>query len=89
VVASNLPHGRYLQLPYAEYVTDILRNLAAIAPSARFCFISGAGTLHDEEDSNSLARVLTTEQFSVRAPHSLLPMINFSYMFKAPPATNA
>ena len=43
---------RYLVLPYPGYLRDIIANLCACAPSARFCFIGGEGCTQDPGPDN-------------------------------------
>ena len=56
VVVTNMPHGRYLQLPYKGYLREIICTLASTAPAARFGFFHAAGDLQDDGPDN-LARV--------------------------------
>jgi len=44
--------GRYLVLPYPGYLRDIIANLCAFAPAARFCFIGGEGCMQDPGPDN-------------------------------------
>jgi hypothetical protein len=43
---------RYLVLPYPGYLRDIIANLCACAPAARFCFIGGEGCTQDPGPDN-------------------------------------
>ena len=52
VVISNVPHGRYLVLPYPGYLRDIISNLAAFSPAARFCLIGGEGRTQEQGEDN-------------------------------------
>ena len=45
-------------LTYAGYLRDIIANVCASAPGARFCFIGGKGCLEDDGPDN-LNRVLS------------------------------
>jgi hypothetical protein len=56
VVVTNMPHGRYLQLPYKGYLREIICTLVSTAPAARFGFFHAAGDLQDDGPDN-LARV--------------------------------
>ena len=51
---DQVPHGRYLRLPYRGYLRDIIVNLCATAPAARFCFIGGVGCMQDAGPDNLL-----------------------------------
>jgi hypothetical protein len=57
VVCSNVPHGRYLVLPYQGYLKDLIQNVATFSPAARFCFIGGAGCTQEPGPDN-LGQVL-------------------------------
>ena len=62
VVVSNVPHGRYLVLPYQGYLRDIISNLAAFAPAARFCLIGGEGCTQEKGPDN-IGEILDTLGF--------------------------